>query len=323
MTTTMMTAAGLALSLTLGTVELASAQPGPWARGSEGAQVSVEHAAARLVVIAEPRRDISVTVQHGPSRLPQLAVRREGDRIVVDGLLSQPFGGERIDCRGGINQGPFGVSDQRAVVVGGYGHVAYNDLPVITARVPLDAEIAGEGAVFGDVSATRSLALASSGCGGWNIGPVHERLEASLSGSADLHGVDVGALHAVASGSSDIYLGHVANGAEVLLSGSGDLHVAAINGPLTARVAGSGNLTAGRIDGPIRAEISGSGDLRLPSGYAQEVVARVAGSGELTFGGKAGRVDAVATGSGDIHIAHATGPVMRVTTGGADVVVGR
>ena len=74
----------------------ASAQGGP--------QLQIDHAAARLVVIAEARRDVSVSIQQGPSHLPPLTVRREGARIVVDGGLQRPGGAMTISCVGGMTR---------------------------------------------------------------------------------------------------------------------------------------------------------------------------------------------------------------------------
>ncbi|MGC1305122.1 MAG: hypothetical protein WA840_22365, partial [Caulobacteraceae bacterium] len=152
----------------------ASAALATGCHADEAPQVRVEHAAARLVVIAEPRNNVSVTVHHGNSRLPELTVRQEGDRVVVDGGLNAgPFGAtiDRVRCVGSYtttHTGPLvSTRDSRGVIAPGAGRVAYADLPVIVAHVPLNARIAGSSAVFGEVGRTDSLDLSAAGCGDW------------------------------------------------------------------------------------------------------------------------------------------------------------
>ena len=290
---------------------------------AQAPRVQVDHAAARLVVIAEPRRDISVVVSHGASRLPPLTVRQEGGRIVVDGGLGGPFLAEHISCRGGVERGPFGVRDTRAVVTDAAGRTSFADLPVVTAHVPLDAHVASGGAVWGEVGATHSLDLASHGCGDWNAGPVQGPLTLALAGSGDVHASDVGSLRAGISGSSTVTVGHVRGGADVQIGGSGDLKATSISGTLHVVISGSGNLSTARLDGPVRASMVGSGDVRLQAGRAPDVQVQTAGSGSFVFGGQAGRVAVSAVGSGDVRIAHATGPVSRTSTGSADIDIGR
>ena len=294
-------------------------------------EVKVEHAAAHLVVIAEPRSDISVTVQHEPSRLPPLQVRREGGRIIVDGGLQRPDGSMTINCVGGYGRPQsfslFGHAatqgrDARGVVVPGVARVAFADLPVVTAHVPLDANISTSGAVWGDIGATHSLSLAITGCGDWTAGAVRGVLSLNSAGSGDVHASDAGRLYARLASSGDLSVGNVGSTA-VQIASSGDVSAASVTGGLDAAVASSGDLSVGRIDGPVRARIAGSGDVRLKSGRAPDVQVQVSGSGGLDFQGVAGRLQAAVAGSGDVHVAHVTGEVSRSVAGSGEVTVGR
>ena len=292
--------------------------------------MKVEHAAPRLIVVAEPRGNISVTVQHGPSRLPQLSIRREGDRIVVDGGLQRPDGGTTVSCEGDRRiTHPFALfghsvehtSNARAVAVPGVGRVEFADLPVITARVPLDASVSTGGAVWGEVGATRSLTLATTGCGDWTAGPVRGVLSLDSAGSGDVHASDAGRLYARLASSGDLSVANVGPTA-VQIASSGDISAASITGGLDAAVASSGDMTVGRMDGPVHAQIAGSGDMRLRSGRAPEVKVQVSGSGDFDFAGVAGRLQAAVAGSGDVHVVHVTGEVSRSVAGSGEVSVG-
>ena len=303
------------------------------ARAQPAPDLQVDHAAARLVVIAEPRRDVVVTLQHGPSRLPPLTVRRQGQRLVVDGGLERPWGGQSISCVGGYssNTVPFAIfghpvthtRDTRAVVVPGVGRVELADLPVITAHVPLDAHLASSGAVWGEVGATRSLALAASGCGDWRAGPVAGALSVDEVGSGDVRAADAGAVRARLAGSGDISVGRVAGAADLTLNGSGDVDAASVAGPLGVALAGSGDVRVGAVSGPVRAQIASSGDVRIREGRAPDVQVNVSGSGDFDFKGQAGRLTAAVAGSGDVYVARVDGPVSKSVVGSGEVRVGR
>jgi hypothetical protein len=304
---------------------------GPAIGQPAGAGVHVEHAAARLVVIAEPRNNVSVTVEHGSSGLPPLQVRREGDMIVVDGGLARPFGGDRLRCVGGWNIHPavrlFGgpvthVSDNRAVVVDGVGRVNYGDLPVITAHVPMDASLATTGAVWGEVGATDRLHLVSTGCGAWTAGPVRGVLDTRATGSGDISVVSAGVVHAALAGSGDVTVGPIAGPADLSLAGSGDVRIGPVGGPLKASLAGSGDINVAQANGPVLAHIASNGDIHIHGGAVPVVEATVAGSGDITFDGTAGRVSASVVGSGNVRVAHVTGPVSKSVVGSGEVTVG-
>ncbi len=309
----------------LAVASTARAQPGP--------QVQVEHAAARLVVIAEPRSDISVTIQHGPSRVPDLAVRREGGRIVVDGGLGRPFGGDRMHCVGGTWNGGVhgslfgglhsGPSDNRAVFVEGVGRVPLAELPVITAHVPLDARLATSGAVYGQVGPTRSLVLSPTGCGDWEAGHVQGSLSVDSAGSGDTRVDGAGEAHGRLAGSGDLAVGPVAGSADLSLAGSGDVSAGAVGGPVRLSLSGSGDVSLAQVNASVTANMASSGDVRIHGGRTRDLRVSIAGSGDFSFGGAASRLSASVVGSGDIHVAHVDGPVSKSVIGSGEVDVGR
>jgi hypothetical protein len=258
----------------------------------------IENAAARVIVIPEARGDVVYTIQPGRSGLPALQLRHDGGVVVLDGGLSGGFGPfvhVGLNCQGS--------GDHVRVRIPGHGEVALQDLPVVTARVPLNARVAVGDAVFGEIGMTQSLDFANAGCGDWRIADVRGPLHMALSGSGDVRGGRAGDTSVHISGSSDVYLGGLTS-LEARISGSGDVHAVSINGPLQAK-------------------ISGSGDLTVDGGQSPNVSVAVAGSGDVKFRGTAGALSATVAGSGDVDIARVTGPVSKHVAGSGDVNVGR
>ncbi len=288
---------------------------------AEGLQI--EHAAARVIVIPEARSTLSVTVQQGDPRLPEVTVRPQGGGVVVEGGLDRRLQG----CNGGLIHLNLGITshtyDHRGVKVAGVGFVPIAGLPVITAHVPMDAKVSASGAVWGQMGATRSLSLSNVGCGDWIVGDVHGPLTAAQVGSGDLRGGDIQTLRSNISGSGDLFLKTVGGEADASVNGSGDVRIDHVNGPLHANISGSGNIGVLSVNGPVTARIGGSGDVKIADGHASELSVDVAGSGDFTFGGAAGAVAATVAGSGEVHVAHATGPVSKRVTGPGEVTVGR
>lgn len=294
--------------------------------------LQVQHAAARLVVVAEPRTDVAVTVQHGPSRLPSLTVRREWGRLVVDGGLGGPFGGDRVKCLGGHARAggpPRGRADEasfpdaRAVIADNVGRVAYRDLPVITAHVPLDAHVAASSAVWVEMGPTRSLTLAATGCGDWQAGPVAGPLDAVLTGSGQVDVADAGSVRGHLAGSGGLRVGAVRGAADLSVAGSGDMAAGAVSGPVKLGIAGSGDISLERVSAPVDAHIAASGDIRIHGGRAPDVHVNLVGSGDFSFDGEAGRLTAGVVGSGDVRVAAVTGPVSKNVVGSGEVTIGR
>ena len=281
---------------------LAAGLLAPAAASAQQAGVRVEHAAARLIVIPEPRGNVSVTVHQGSAGLPPLQVRQEGGVVVVDGGLDR-----RIE---GCTSAHIGIFTHREegqgtyVRVRGMRAIPVAELPVITAHVPLNARVGASDAVWGEVGPTSRLDLATAGCGDWRVADVRGDFHVRMAGSGDVRAASTGATRAALAGSGDLQLAMVNGGFDVAISGSGDVHSRIVNGPIAAKIAGSGDVT---IDG----------------GQAPNVGVSVVGSGDFNFHGVAGALAASVAGSGDVSVAHVTGPVSKRVAGSGDVNVGR
>jgi len=284
----------------------------------------VSHAAARVVISAENRSDIAVSVSRGSARLPALSVRRDGGAVVVEGGLDT----RSLSCDGGYDMGHlFGQGDQvrgsRRVKLPGLGWVNFSDLPVITVHAPRGVAVTTDGAVWGDAGPTEALTLDAGGCGDWRIAPVHGKLNVHIAGSGDVQGETASALELSIAGSGDVALKGVAGPARVAVMGSGDVRLGGVAGTLDARMRGSGNLIVDHMDGSVKADLSGSSDITISGGHAPQLAVQVTGSGDFVFKGVAGAVSASVSGSGDIHVARAEGPVAKSVAGSGDISIGR
>jgi len=261
--------------------------------------VEIKDAVARVVVIVEDRRDVSVEVEPGAAGLPRLQIRRVGGRVVIDGGL-------RRDIRN-CNSGPAGArqpGDGASVELRNRGRVNLSDASLIVIRSPRAVDINAGSAVFGSIGpGAASIELGAGGCGDWTV--------ANTSGAMALN---VGGSGAIRAGTSD----HLAAN----LGGSGDI-VAGATGRVKANVGGSGSITVARADGPVDFAIAGSGDITVRGGRTPALSAAIHGSGDIDFRGEAGDVDVAIAGSGDVRIARATGAVSRAIVGSGEVRIGR
>ena len=317
----MPTAAPLLAAAALAAAVVASA---PAALAAPSLQV--ENAAARLIVIPETRSDVSVTVSRSTMDLPLPVIRREGERMIVDGGLRG-----RIEGCGSINMNIFGAlrhrpgepSPGQRVNIRGIGMVPVERLPVITARVPRDAAVAAGDAVWGEVGPTDRLRLAKAGCGDFRVAAVRGDFDLASSGSGDTAVERVGRVRAQLSGSGDLVGADVGGDADISISGSADGKFARVGGGLAVAVAGSGDLHAAEINGPLNVMVAGSGNVVVDRGRAPSMSTRVSGSGDVRFGGEAGALSVETSGSGDVHVARVTGPVAKIVHGSGEVVIGR
>jgi hypothetical protein len=262
--------------------------------GAASAQeLEIEDAVARVVVVPEARQDIQVSVTRGAPGLPPLTVRQVRSGVKVEGGL-----GRRIE-------GCDGRDGATSVRVRGVGRIPVTDLPLITARVPMNVEVSTEdSAVFGSIGRTQSLKLGSGGCGTWRA--------ANVAGAAEIS----------VAGSGDVMVGSVRQ-AELNVAGSGDLRLGPVGGSLEANIAGSGDIRVASVGGSVEANIAGSGDVVIESGRTGPVSASIAGSGDVRVAGAAASVNASIVGSGDVRVQQVSGSVRRSIMGSGDVIVGR
>lgn len=274
------------------------------AGGAQAAELEIKHAAARVVVIPEARNDVQVTITRGSAAIPELQVRRNGASVEVDGDLRNKI--RECGSRGvGVVRdtgNPLRPDSQLSVEIKGVGRVRVADLPLITARVPMHADVAAGGAVWGSVGRTERLELGAAGCGDWTVANVAGPMSLSVAGSGDIH-----------AGS--------AQRAEVSVAGSGDVRMGHIAGPLEASIAGSGDIRAASVAGPVDASIAGSGDILVEGGRVGALSASIMGSGDVRVNGPVDSLDASVMGSGDINVGSVRGSVSRSVMGSGDIVV--
>ena len=247
-------------------------------------------AAARVTVIPEARPDVAVFLVKANTRLP-IWISRNGDKFVVRGNV----GHQVTSCSSWGGHPSVGIWLR--------GRFAYQDLPQIVIRIPLDAHISAGDAVFGSVGHARNVELSNHGCGDWTVADVDQKLKVGLAGSGDLRAASAGS-------------------AAIDIVGSGDVSTGAIRQGLGASVTGSGDLTVASLTGPMAVHVSGSGDVKVANGRVSAMTVSIAGSGDVHFGGVAESLEASVGGSGDVTVAHVTGPVVKHVAGSGDVTVG-
>ena len=283
----------------IGAAVLAVAASPAAAQTFDSRSVEIRDAVARVVVIVEDRRDVSVEVEPGAAGLPGLQIRRIGDRVVIDGGLRNQI----RNCHSGAAYARQ-PGDGAWVEVRNRGRIDLRDASLIVIRSPRAVDVSAGSAVFGSVGpGAASIELGAGGCGDWTV--------ANTTGSMELN---VGGSGAIRAGTS--------RRLEAKVGGSGDI-VAGATGDLDAKVGGSGSITVARADGPADLAIGGSGDITVRAGRIRNLSAAIAGSGDIDFRGEAGQVDAAIVGSGDIRVARASGEISRAVMGSGSVIVGR
>jgi hypothetical protein len=279
------------LSFILAAVFLAGA-------GSATAQtISFKNIAARVVIIPEARSDVQVLFLKINPRLPMRVVSLPNDTTQV-----QPanwtgwFWGPHADCGS--------EGDSPSVNVPGMGAIAYDDLPQITVRVPMDAKVVAGGAIYGSAGRSQSLHLVIAGCGDWTVANVENQLWVEFAGSGRLHTGSAGTMSLRIAGAATTTTTEVRNG-------------------LTLSVAGVGNVRVGDVSGPLGVHLAGGGDVHIAGGRATTMAVHIAGSGMVDYGGVADSLDANIAGSGDIRAAKVIGAVNKFIAGSGTVDVGQ
>lgn len=283
----------------IGAAVLAVAASPAAAQTFDSRSVEIRDAVARVVVIVEDRRDVSVEVEPGAAGLPGLQIRRLGDRVVIDGGLRNQI----RNCHSGAAYARQ-PGDGAWVEVRNRGRVEMRNASLVVIRSPRDVDVSAGSAVFGSVGpGAASIELGAGGCGDWTV--------ANTSGAMELN---VGGSGTIRAGTS--------RRLEAKVGGSGDI-VAGATGDLDAKVGGSGSITVARADGSADLAIGGSGDIVVRGGRVASLSAAIGGSGDIDFRGEARDADVAIAGSGDVRIARATGDVSRAIVGSGDVHIGR
>jgi len=252
----------------------------------------VRDAVARVVIIPEARGDVKVELTKRSNVLP-LNMTVEGDTVKVDGGLKR-------NAIRGCNS----TNGRARVHVRDKGDIAWDEMPVMTVRTPMDVSLTVVGAVFGSIGNSGSVELRNVGCGDWRIADTRGKLKIEQAGSGDLEAGRAGGLEVKIAGSGDVAVGAVATDVDISVAGSGDTQVASIGG------------------GALNAKVAGSGDIEVQNGRASSMSAQIAGSGDVHFGGVAGQLKAQIAGSGDIGVNRVEGNIDRRVMGSGSVSVG-
>ncbi len=230
----------LSLTIALALPTLAAARP----------VLTLDAPAARVIVIPEARQDMTLVAD------PRLTIHPvAGGSARVTGAsswLEQNF------------PWLFGYSCN-ATGVSRWGQtIPLKDLPTLTVRVPLDAEIVSSGAIYGQAGAGRALKLSAAGCGTWRLAPLSESLTVTQTGPGQVIASHVdGKLTATVDGDGTIVVGEgVASTATLVMKGKGRIDDRGTVGMLNAQMKGSGLITVRLLAGQAKVAYDGDGDVR-------------------------------------------------------------
>jgi hypothetical protein len=289
------------------------------ATAQSGTEVRIRRAAARVVVIVEPRADTAVEIEPGSGGLPRPTVTRVGDEVRIDGEL-----GRRAfrNCRSGPGDARQ-PGEGASVEIRDRGRIALSAAPLIVIRTPPTVDISTEDSVvFGAIGrGASSIELGSGGCGDWVVANTEGRMDLSIGGSGNIRAGTSASLEAAIGGSGSVTAGATGD-LEASIGGSGTVIVTAATGRVDAAIGGSGDI---RVNGgtpqAIDAAIGGSGDIFI-EGDAGPVEVAIAGSGNITVTGTVASLDASLVGGGDVRVGRVTGNVSQAVVGGGRVRIG-
>jgi hypothetical protein len=285
-------------------VELAPAQIS--AQSYQAGSIRLRHIAARVVVTAEDRPDVSIEIDN-PGHTPTPQVSLEAGRLTVDGQL----------------RGRLGECSADGVHLRGYAYVSSAQLPLITIRAPRDLDLSFTGAGIAEIGPTQSLDLNVNGCAQANAGDVAGEANLDLNGSGRI--VLAGAQRASVdlNGSGEVRVEAARAGADAEVNGSGDITFATLTGPLSIDNRGSGSLNVG--GGAVthaEVELFGSGRVSL-NAPIERLNVSIFGSGDVDAPVTVGELDAEIFGSGDVRVQAVSGSMRQESRGSGSVRVGR
>ncbi len=290
-----------------GTAELLQLAPGALpAQAYEADAIRLRHVAARVVVTAEDRDDVEISIENpGGAPMPELSLER--GRLTIDGRLNGRIGSCRED----------------GVDLRGYGFVRYEEAPLITIRTPRGLDLNFTGAGRAEISETATLDLNVNGCA--------HAAAANVTGDADLN----------LNGSGRITVAGAEN-ANINLNGSGQVRVDVIRAGVESEVNGSGGVSIGALNGSMKLENRGSGSMEVDSGAvtqgeielfgsgrvrlnapAERLVVSIFGSGDVDAPVVLGALEAKIFGSGDVRVQSVRGAISQETRGSGSVRIGQ
>ncbi|MDB5453160.1 MAG: hypothetical protein JWO33_1738 [Caulobacteraceae bacterium] len=191
-----------------------------------------------------------------------------------------------------VGPAPAGVSVRRVGTVttiaaeGPHRCPAASEGPVVEVRAPLDLIVRTNGPVSADVGPTRTLMLASRGCG---------RLVAQGAETARIS----------TRGAARVELGRVSRGLDAVVRGPGRLKVAELNGGVDGEAWGRGTIDIGPgFTGQARFFAKGAGHI-YDRGQAGAVIAEARMMARIRIAVARGLI----TGAGDVEVGRPDAPI--------------
>jgi hypothetical protein len=254
------------------------------------AELVLDQAVARVVVIPEARSDIQVEVAQGRNGAPPVRVSRSGDSVTVSG-------GSRVRmCN-------FDTEDGGWIMLSKSGpRVDMEDFASVTVRAPRDVRISGGGgAILGSIGRSQTLTMEQSGCAHWTAGDVAGPLQAEMSTGANLRAgtVPTARLNATSGGAVRVVRAD----------------------RLDATATAGGVIKANAAPGVVVATATGGGVVTIDGGSTRSLTGTATGGAHIRHKGRVGELEASASGGAVIKVEHAGRVLSRYAHGGSSVVI--
>ena len=275
------------------------------AQSYQASSIRLRHVAARIMVTAEDRTDVSIEIDN-PGGAPTPEISLDGGRLSLDGRL----------------RGRLGSCSEEGVELRGYGFVAYQDAPLITIRAPRDLDLDIAGAGRAEIGETERLTLDVNGCAHAAAANVTGQAKLDLNGSGQITLAGAETASVDLNGSGRVRIEQARAGADAEVNGSGAIVFASLSGPLSFDNRGSGEMEvlAGAVT-EARIDLFGSGRVRV-NAPIQSLDVSIFGSGDVEAPLSVGDLDAEIFGSGDVRVGAVTGATRQEARGSGSVRVG-
>ena len=255
---------------------------------SAAAELVLDDAVARVVVIPEARADIQVEVAPGRNGAPAVRVSRSGDTVTVSG-------GSRIKmCN-------FDQDGESWLMLKGGDRIEMDDIASVTVRAPRDVRISGGGgAILGSIGRSQTLNIEQSGCANWTAADVAGPLTAEMSAGANLR-----------AGSTP----------SARLSADSGGAVRVVRADRLEATATAGGAVKAVSAGVVEATATGGGVVSIDGGSSRSLTGTATGGAHIRHKGQVGELEANASGGAVIRVAHASRVLSSSSHGGSSVVI--